>query len=275
MPNYRKIPSSPVALAGNLSLTAAVDGQQTPLKGRVLQVLQRLRQMRNQFIKDADYFDLAENRKRILVACPPPYVSSITAPIRCCRKYLFCPFCWARMMARDCYYRFERTLFGDNQPTREGSVRRRETVTGYDLFEFSEEFFMPDGDIEDIVQRENESLTHYDPYFKRARGILYLTTLEPFNGQIRVRPRLLAIVSSTTGDDSLPEESDGSVTCSRWINPDRDTVAQAVGRTCEYPLGLLKGPHEISMKLLKARSGRDGNRSRLIRYYGGLRGKLV
>ena len=273
---YRLIPDSPFTLAQNLSLSLAADSQLQVLKGRMTMLLDRYQGMRGKLLAEARYFNLDEHRSRILSNCPPLYYAkSQSAANRTCRRYSFCPFCWARLMAGDGYLRFERLLFGDNRRTRKDSPRRREQSNGFDLFEYSEELLLPIEDIPTIVWQEHDQLTQHKQWFRRAAGTFYLTTLEPHGGLIRIRPRLLSVIPRTVHDRQLPPEIDGTVVRHRWRSPDRTMVAQAVGRTCEYPLGLLKGPLSISLDILEARSGRRGRLPRLSTYHGDLRGSLT
>ena len=271
---YTRIPDSPFAAAENLSLSLAVDSQLTVLKGRMITLLDRYQQMRAEALKALNYFDTDGLRKMDIARCPTLYATKTEGtPNRTCQRYTFCPFCWARLMAGECYRKFERVLFGDNRGTRSNSVRRRDHAN-FTLFEYSEELWVED-EITAAVKNEAHNLTYHKTWFTAATGVFYLTTVEPSATRLRIRPRLLAIVDSSLHDQQLPEEMDGVVIRRRWDNPDRMMLAQAVGRTCEYPLGLLKGPHDLTLEILRARSGGRGTVPRLSIYHGELRGKTV
>lgn len=102
---------------------------------------------------------------------------------------------------------------------------------------------------------------------KTSQGIYWMVTLspEPKNGSaVVVGCGLLAIMHKQESFDLVPD----NWTVEEYMPPVRvDNMVEAVSRAIHYPVGLLKGPSELTIAIMDAR-----NRLRLTDSYGCFRG---
>lgn len=273
---FGRIPNSPLATAKNLSLWLPILGSGKVLRTRFQTLLGEYHKARLKILHEAGYFgERSIARRRLLASCPSPYQLVGDGEERMtCRRYTHCPFCWVRLITADCYLRFERLLFSDNRGTRAGSIRR-EAKAQHHLFEYAEHRFADSDDVAEVFRVEQAGLTQLKSHFRKALGVFYLTTVEPTrNGRLKIHHRVLAVVPTRLPDYSLPEEVDGVVVHDRLLCPTREVLARAVGCACQYPAGLLQGPLDVSLLILRQRAGGRGRTPRLSSYHGGLRGPI-
>lgn len=230
--------------------------------------------------------------------CPPVTVKT-NKPLRVCHEYLICPFCWTRYYARELFGRVEFAMYGSNRVSYLDAASRQ--LQEYqpvfvDLVTVVTKWWYPVAKYT-VEDRFREIQKHRSRFLDQSlpnEGAFALWTIEP--DQINegrewawlVTQRVLALINP--GQEDPPRNVvDDDVHCtrnvSRYAGATRKNSVPAVGQVCLYPAGLLRGPAEMVLQILKARytdadwagvaEGKYPQRGgvRMSSYYGALRNR--
>lgn len=230
--------------------------------------LMELRKLDPETVPDDDSLIFARN-------CPPSFALT-NERARPCQKIRICPFCWARSVS-SMFKRIATVLYGTNLRVCLDAETRKVVEChplGVDLYELIDEDWMsPDVAIETVIRGHSKRLQNWYREFRSAGiGGLSRTSFSPVSVDgYEIKSRSLIMVPVGTPKKRLPPlcgAADYKVT--KYPVNQRE-LAAAVGRTLQYPAGLLTGNAGLVMNLLAAMQKGRGKSPRLQATYGIIR----
>lgn len=213
-------------------------------------LLHNLRAAQLEELRQAGCRDLPKYR-----VCPPSFVSVFKSYYTC--QYLWCPFCWARMVAADLLKSLA------NVPESVFAECYLAEVRAYE--------YLPEALDNDQLRKLISTAakrTEAQLLPMKSLGSFKLTTLEPSNSGWRVRCRILSFIPLKNADKSQQTTSPTYEVVYHRTYGKHHELAKIVGRVCEYPFELLFQPAVQVKRALELRTG-----LRLMSYSGILRGK--
>jgi hypothetical protein len=217
---------------------------------------QRLAEFRDEGWKalDGNKFQYARN-------CPPFGIANGGIQAWACNKSRICPFCWGRDYAYRCFRRIEDILYGGTKP---GLPLK----PGYKLLEFvyredirnnkdtTLPWNAPWGEVGQIVaynhcQRQIQNTTSRCRelrYFKPVGGFVLHTVLpnasctQAHPNHLQLRRSGILVLDAAKEYVPLPDSASGRYKITVHDSPCKRLLAEAVGRVCSYPGGMLTCP---------------------------------
>lgn len=232
------------------------------------------------------------NRDLVYALNCPPAISSYSPITRACRDRKTCPFCWARLVAREVYVRAERALYRSAESTRVSPVSgeiESDLPFPADIVDIqrSQYFARTDDLVRVFPNLYNAFHARYlsKVFGTKMLGAVGIMTVEPIDdGGWRAIGRLMAIVDPSFSSQKLPKQTK-TVVCNRLryglaiddtagqfiLECSRSSLTKIVGRVCQFPIGMLRQPEERVVDLLQLYPKNSGRALRTIEYYGILR----
>jgi hypothetical protein len=204
----------------------------------------------------------------------PPAGSFTQPPTRQCRYDFVCPWCWMRQVVGKVYDRFAWSIFGlvnlrHNPPPVlrcDLVLLMRERILGEDDYINPQDLFHEARHTAQTICQGTDSVY----------GAYSLLTLEPAvvaSGYL-AKERFLLLSEPGTDYSWFPAEYGGQVQIIAAPHVSAYTMAEMVGRTCEYASGLMLADPRDALDVIKIRSREPNAKSHppnASEYWGRLR----